>query len=77
MLNFLTKIMDKLWKLIDPFIKRLKQAILKHIIIPVLAIAIKVGLIIAGITLLIIGAVLAYKWIKDNITEFVDYIFSG
>ena len=77
MLNFLTKIMDKLWKLVEPFIKYVTNVIKKFIIAPVLAIAIKIGLIIAGITLLVVGAILAYKWIKEKISDFVDYVFSG
>lgn len=53
--------------MIEPAISFVTGLIKKYIIIPILAIAIKIGIIIAAITLIAIGIVLAVKWIKDKI----------
>lgn len=46
-------------------------------LIPIIMMAAKVLLIIAAITLLVIGAIIAYKWIKEKIAKFWNYIVSG
>ncbi len=71
------KVVGILKKVIEPAISFVTGLIKKYIIIPILAIAIKIGIIIAAITLIAIGIVLAVKWIKDKIVQFVKYVMSG
>ena len=67
----MSKIIDKVWKVIEPFIDRVTCFLITSvttIIIPIALIAAKILLIIGAITLLAIGAYLAFNWAKEKIT---------
>lgn len=78
--NFISKIIDKLWKVIEPFIGKaafFMGLVSRFVIIPIALVAAKVLLIVAAITLLGIGIYMAYQWIKKKIVAFWNYIVSG
>jgi hypothetical protein len=78
--NFISKIIDKIWKTIEPFVDKVgffMGLVSKFVIIPIAIIALKVALIVASIVAIGIGLYLAYEWIKKKIMQFIDYIFSG
>jgi len=74
---FMGKILDKIWKLVEPFIGWVSKVLKTYVIIPVTLIALKIGLIIAGIVALGVLAYIAVKWVVAKVKKFWNYIVSG
>ena len=80
MLNIMSKIVEKIWKAVEPFIDKVAffmSLVTKFVIVPIALIAAKVLLIVATIALLAIGLYMVYKWVKQKVSEFIDYVVSG
>ena len=79
-MNVIAKVIDKVWKVLEPFVDKIlffTGLVTKFVIVPIAIIALKVLLIVAAITLLAIGLYLAYQWVKKKIVQFWNYITSG
>lgn len=76
----MSKVIDKVWKVVEPFIEKVGLFMLAFtatVIIPIALIAAKVLLIVAALTLIGIGLYLAYKLAKEKIMKFYNYVVSG
>jgi hypothetical protein len=79
-MGIICKIIDKLWKVIEPFIDKVKIFMLKAVVgimVPIAVILAKVLFIVATIIAISVGLYLAYKWIKEKLSAFVNYFSSG
>ena len=75
--GMLSKVFEFLSKVITPAITFIKNLIMKFVVTPIALIAAKILLVVSALTLLVVGAILAYQFIKKKILEFVDYFTSG
>ena len=79
-MEIMAKVVEKIWKAVEPFIDKVAffmGLVTKFVIVPIALIALKVLLIVAAITAIGVGLVLAYFWIKKKIAGWVEYFKSG
>ena len=79
-MNFMAKIIDKIWKVIEPFVDKVAMfmgIVTKFVIVPIALLVMKVLFIVGAIIALAVGLVLAVMWIKNKALEFWNYIVSG
>lgn len=65
-MNFVMGMVDKIWTFVEPILMKLKIFMLVSLI-PILTTAVTVLAIIAAVTLLIVGIVLAVMWVKNKL----------
>ena len=75
-MNFIIGMVEKIWDFVEPILSKLKIFMLLALV-PILTTAITIISIVAGLTLLLVGAYLVYKWIKKKALELWNYISSG
>ena len=75
-MNFIMGMVEKIWNFVEPILMKLKIFMLIALV-PILTTAMTVLAIIAGITLIIIGAWLLWKIIKKKALQLWNYITSG